>query len=278
MRVRGTVQKAIHGDGQRFAPEPGQEAPMAEQHARLRHLATQVEFRDKKVLDCGCGTGYSLAFISSDTPNAHYLGIDVDECAIAYARTKYPGLDLRVMDGMALSFDSSSFDVVLSFEVLEHLNEDQQRRYISETYRVLKTGGTLVLSTPNKDVFSLGHRISLNLYHVRELTLEQLVHLLGEKYQSVDVYGQCFLDSNLRNRDFAYLNSQFKPAKRLKRRILRSLRRSALGQGLHNAYEHGKRQIGGGACPYPITITADNFAFDRQQLEVSKWFVCLCRK
>ena len=91
---------------------------MAEQDARLRYLATQLSFRDKKVLDCGFGIGHSLAFISSGTPKAHYVGIDIDGGAIAYARTKYPWIDFHVMDGTGLSFESSSFDVVLSFEVL----------------------------------------------------------------------------------------------------------------------------------------------------------------
>jgi SAM-dependent methyltransferase len=271
------VQKPIHGDG-RFAPEPGQETPMAEQYARLRYLATQLSFRDKEVLDCGCGTGYSLAFISSATPKAHYVGIDVDDGAIAHARTKYPWLDFHVMDGMALSLESSSFDFVLSFEVLEHLNEDEQRRYISEMHRVLKTGGTLVLSTPNKNVFSLGYQLSLNLFHVRELTLDQLLRLLGEKYRSNDVYGQYLHEETLRDKDLSYLNAQFKPTKRLKRRIVRALRRYAVGQSLHDAYEAGKRRIGKGARLYPLTISADDFAFDRQHLDLSKWFLCLCHK
>jgi 2-polyprenyl-3-methyl-5-hydroxy-6-metoxy-1,4-benzoquinol methylase len=272
------VQKPIHRDGQRFAPEPGQEAPMAEQCARLRYLATQFDFNDKKVLDCGCGTGYSLAFISSGTPTAHYVGIDVDDGAIAHARTKYPWLDWRVMDGTALRLDSSSFDVVLSFEVLEHLNEHEQRRYISETHRVLKNGGTLVLSTPNKDVFSLGHHLSLNLFHVRELTLGQLLHLLGERYRSTDIYGQYLHDDVLRNKDLSYLNAQFKPAKRLKRRIVYSLRRHTVGQSLHDAYEACKKMVVQGTRLYPLTISADDFAFDRQHLDLSKWFLCLCHK
>jgi trans-aconitate methyltransferase len=64
---------------------------MAEQYARLRYLATQLSFRDKEVLDCGCGTGHSLAFISSGTPKAHYVGIDVDDGAIAYPEPNIPG-------------------------------------------------------------------------------------------------------------------------------------------------------------------------------------------
>jgi SAM-dependent methyltransferase len=272
------VQKPIHRDGQRFAPEPGQETPRAEQDARLRYLATQLSFRDKEVLDCGCGTGYSLAFISSGTPKAHYVGIDVDDGGIAYARTKYPWLDFHVMDGTALSFESLSFDFGLSFEVLEHLYEDGQRRYIAEMHRVLKTDGTPVLSTPNKDVFSLGHQLSLNSFHVRELTLDQLLRLLGQKYTSNDVYGQYLHEKILLDKDLAHLNAQFKPTKRLKRRIVRALRRYAVGQSLHDVYEARKRKIGKAARLYPLTISADDFAFDREHLDLSKWFLCLCHK
>ena len=270
--------EAIDGDGERPPPEFGHETPLAEQAARLCYVLGRLDFSGKKVLDCGCGAGSSLAFILSDTPSARCVGIDLDKDAIAHARIRYPSLDLRVMDGLALSFESASFDIVLSFEVLEHLNDDQQRRYISETHRVLKDGGTLALSTPNKNVFSLGHPISLNLDHVRELTLGQLIDLIGEKYGSIDVYGQYFHDSRLRGRDLAYLKAQFRPVKRLKRRIVRSVRSFAIGARLHDAYEAHKRKLGGASGLYPITITADDFSFDRQRLDVAKWFLCLCQK
>jgi 2-polyprenyl-3-methyl-5-hydroxy-6-metoxy-1,4-benzoquinol methylase len=120
------MQKIIHGDGQRFAPEPGQEAPIAEQTARLQFLVAHYDLNGKRVLDCGCGTGYSLPILASLFAGNQFIGIDMEQGAIEYASEKYKNLKFATMNGCCLAFPSLYFDVVLSFEVLEHLSKKQQ--------------------------------------------------------------------------------------------------------------------------------------------------------
>jgi SAM-dependent methyltransferase len=266
----------IHGDGQRFAPEVGQEAPIAEQIARLRFVAPRLALDGAAVLDCGSGTGYSLDFLATAAPAARYVGIDQEPAAVGYARARYPTLAFLAMDGLRLGFASASFDVVLSFEVLEHLRRDQQVTYLDEIRRVLKPGGTLVLSTPNRDVFSLGHRDSLNKYHLAELALPELEALLAPRFGTVETHGQYFRSEELRARDAAFLRRTYSPGKRVRLALGRVMRGHRLFGRPWRALEALRERGVHGPRVYPWAIDAGDFAFDRAHCHVAKWFLCLC--
>jgi 2-polyprenyl-3-methyl-5-hydroxy-6-metoxy-1,4-benzoquinol methylase len=82
---------------------------------------------------------------------ARYItGIDISEVAIHYATRHYTlnNCIFYIMDIKNLMFPDSSFDVITSFEVLEHLNRDDQIRYVREIARVLKPGGGSCFSRP----------------------------------------------------------------------------------------------------------------------------------
>lgn len=251
---------------------------MAEQFARLDFVCERLDFADKSVLDCGCGTGYSLAHIASIFPTADYVGIDPDLGAINYAAAKYPSMRYVVMNALDIKFPDASFDIVLSFEVLEHLKTAEQARYISEMSRVLRPGGTLVLSTPNRDVFSLGYSESLNPYHLSELTFPEMQALLAPHFDDPTVYGQFFANVAARDRDFAELRKQFTAWKRMKRHTIGMLRRSAPGESIYGSYERLKTAVRGPRRVYPFAIEKKDFGFDSGNMEIAKWFVCLCTK
>jgi 2-polyprenyl-3-methyl-5-hydroxy-6-metoxy-1,4-benzoquinol methylase len=268
--------EVVHGHGERFAPELGQEAPMAEQFARLDFVCGHIDFADKKVLDCGCGTGYSLAHIASLFPTADYVGIDADQGAIDYAANRYPSMDYVVMNALDISFPAASFDIVLSFEVLEHLTKSEQERYLSEMSRVLRPGGTLVLSTPNRDVFSLGYTESLNPYHLNELTLPEMRRLLEAHFHDPTIYGQFFANIDAREKDFAQLRNRFTTWKRIKRHTVGTLRRSGIGEAMYSRYERLKTSMRGPRTVYPFAIRKEDFGFGSDNMNIAKWFLCLC--
>jgi len=272
------LEKIIHGDGQRFAPEAGEEAPMAEQFARLQYLVEHCDLSEKKVLDCGCGTGYSLPIVAANFPTGHYVGIDMEKGAIDYARQRYKNLHFAVMNGRCLAFSPSCFDVVLSFEVLEHLSKKQQEEYVREMHRVLKPDGMIILSTPNKEVFSLGYENSLNLYHIAERTLSELSKLLGETFASMEIYGQYFDGEDLRRKDKLQIESKFTLKKRMKRYAIRWIINSPIAKPAYDMYEATKAKVLGKRKVYPFEISASDFKFDKTHLDDSKWFFCVCRK
>jgi len=107
------------------------------------------------------------------------VGADISKEAISYAKNKYISKNLHfiISNAEKLPFKDRNFDIILGFEMIEHLTNPQ--KFIEEAYRVLKKGGLLIISTPNKSLFS--PNISpLIKYHIREFTLEEFTLLLNK--------------------------------------------------------------------------------------------------
>src|SRR5262249_7026283 len=117
------------------------------------NFATNVEFLRRialpaplKVLEIGCGKGAMLNHLRQAGHTV--AGIDLNHAAVKAAQAEYPGIAVSVGSGDALAFPTGSFDVVLSFDVFEHIRDSD--RHLHEVRRVLKQGGSYLLQTPNK--------------------------------------------------------------------------------------------------------------------------------
>ena len=139
---------------------------------------------NKKCLDAGCGMGSATFYLAKFAGNM--TGIDISEIAIDYAVRNYTlkNCIFEIMDIKNLMYPDSSFDVVTSFEVLEHLNHEDQIRYIREISRVLKSGGELFLSTPNKNLTD-----GKNSFHICELVEQDLRDLLSLFFTDIEIHG-----------------------------------------------------------------------------------------
>lgn len=96
------------------------------------------------ILDVGCGTGIALAMLQ-ESDRRHSLGIDVSLTSVQKCQKK--SVDCRVYDGLTMPFNSEHFDLVGSYNVLEHT--DNPVRFLNEELRVLKKGGYLIIACPN---------------------------------------------------------------------------------------------------------------------------------
>jgi hypothetical protein len=142
----------------------------------------------RKVLDVACGEGYGSALIARRA--AHVTGVDIAPAAIAHARARYatlPNLEFRAADCAALPFEDATFDVVVSFETLEHIAA--QDAFLDEMRRVLRPGGFIVLSCPNKAEYS-DKRDHANEFHVRELYRDELAAMIVARFPHAAWYGQ----------------------------------------------------------------------------------------
>ena len=171
--------------GERFIPGAAGEIWYEHWH-RYHFVAPLVAGRD--VLDIACGEGYGSALIARHA--AHVTGADISPTTIRHARTQYAGhanLDFREADCAALPFADASFDVVVSFETLEHI--EAQEAFLDEIRRVLRPGGVVAISCPNKAEYS-DKRDHINEFHVRELYRDELAALMRTRFPHAAWYGQ----------------------------------------------------------------------------------------
>ncbi|OHB79430.1 MAG: hypothetical protein A2Z25_17650 [Planctomycetes bacterium RBG_16_55_9] len=113
----------------------------------LEFLAqTNVLKPGDKVLEIGCGIGSVVFELSKQGYDV--TGTDISGEAIAYGLKKYGGIRLEVQAAETLPYEDESFDVVLSFDLFEHIA--QIDRHVSEVRRVLRPGGSYLFQTPNK--------------------------------------------------------------------------------------------------------------------------------
>lgn len=142
-----------------------------------------------RVLDAACGTGYGSAILAQRA--AAVTGIDISEEAIEYANSKYGNdtIDFKVASIDQLPFDDHCFDVVVSFETLEHVDETTQHNFLKEITRVIKPEGILIISTPNHDIYK---KRGMNPYHVHELSLSEFNILLKNRFNNVSILSQQF--------------------------------------------------------------------------------------
>jgi SAM-dependent methyltransferase len=158
---------------------PGQiDADLLNEHV-ARYLFAARLARGKRVLDAGCGAGYGSAELARAAHSV--VGLDRAAEAVDFARAHYrlANLFFEQASCAALPHADGAFDLVVSFEVLEHL--DDWRGFLLEARRVLAPNGQFVVSTPNKLYYEESRGASgANPFHVHEFEFEELrAELLG---------------------------------------------------------------------------------------------------
>jgi SAM-dependent methyltransferase len=171
--------------GERFTPECAGGIWYEHWH---RYALIREWVAGKSVLDAACGEGYGSAFLAANA--ARVTGVDVSAEAIAHAKAKYAetaNLEYVEASVTAIPLPEASVDVVVSFETIEHLAE--QEAMLAEFRRVLRPEGILVLSAPNRPVYSDGKNYR-NEFHVREHDHAELAALLATEFPQSHWYAQ----------------------------------------------------------------------------------------
>jgi len=181
------LSKALEFTGERFTPECVREIWYEHVH---RYVFARELVGGLKVLDAACGEGYGTALLATAASSA--TGVDLSEAAVEHARARYPSDRTRflVSDCLELPFDDDEFDCVVSFETLEHLDDHQG--LMKEFRRVLKPSGFLLLSSPDKAVYS-DQQQNRNEFHVRELYRDEFESLLQAHFPAYRLWGQKLL-------------------------------------------------------------------------------------
>ena len=152
---------------------------------------------DRDVLEAGCGEGYGADLIAG---LAHrVVAVDYDAAAVAHVQSRYPRVEVMQANLAELPLPDASVDVVVNFQVIEHLWDQPQ--FVAECARVLRPSGLLMVSTPNRITFSPGRDTPINPFHTRELNAGELTELLLDAgFRDVAVSG-LFHGARLREMD-----------------------------------------------------------------------------
>jgi len=144
--------------------------------------------KSKTVLDVACGTGYGSNYLTKEAKEV--VGVDISNDAINYAKNNYikPNLNFYNGDAINLPFLDESFDVIVSFETIEHIRKYD--KFLNECWRVLRNGGLFICSTPNKKISSPHTKLPLNPFHVKEFYIDEFYELLDRYFVDTRLYGQ----------------------------------------------------------------------------------------
>ncbi|CAH1218375.1 Ubiquinone biosynthesis O-methyltransferase, mitochondrial [Paenibacillus plantiphilus] len=150
------------------------------------------------VLDAACGTGYGAAMLRAAGASS-VIGVDVDAASVERATVDYgaDGISFLAGDVLALPFDDGSFDAVVSFETIEHVQSGSE--WIRESARVLKEGGRFIVSTPNRALTNAANYYEeqpFNPHHRFEYRTAELVGELLQVYDLEALYGQNVYDDS----------------------------------------------------------------------------------
>lgn len=142
------------------------------------------------VVDAACGTGYGSNVLADVAEKV--IGLEISDHALSWANKNYAAnktnLEFRKTDlNNGIDLPSSFCDVVISFETLEHITN--QQKALSEFRRILKPGGTLIISSPDREVIT-DKAHTENKFHIHELNKKEFADCVQKYFVLEELYGQ----------------------------------------------------------------------------------------
>jgi SAM-dependent methyltransferase len=159
-------------------------------HHVARYLAAAPYAEGRRVLDAGCGVGYGAALLKT-AGAAEVLAVDIDREALCLAEQRFGGEGITFIadDCQALGKLTGRFDLICSFENIEHLSDP--RRFLRRAGELLAAGGVLLVSTPDREAappFVQGK--PRNKFHFHEWHRAEFRELLGAYFRKVELWTQ----------------------------------------------------------------------------------------
>ncbi|OQY04740.1 MAG: hypothetical protein B6I20_02545 [Bacteroidetes bacterium 4572_117] len=176
---------------------PGQKADSEQLERTLQRYKFAKEFTTgKNVLEVACGSGIGLSYLAENAKSV--IGIDIDDNNLKVAKnnvkkTKYADqISIKKMDAQELKFKNNQFDIVLLFEAIYYLKTPE--KFITEAHRILKKGGTLIISSVNKNWESFHPSpLTYNYFSIPEYQI-----LIKDKFKPLNYYGGFYTNKDSR--------------------------------------------------------------------------------
>lgn len=157
---------------------------------RCHHILNAIaatKLNEPKIVDLGCGSGWLAAITGIFGPT---FAIDFSETAIRLATGKFKYVKFNVTNIFEWDYPAATFDIVISQEVIEHIESlERQKSYLDIAYGLLRPGGYLILTTPNASTFNAmpeSQHLTWSSQPVENwLTIEALRTILVQRFEII---------------------------------------------------------------------------------------------
>lgn len=170
--------------GERYTSAVSGEIELEHLH---RYFLARSLSRGKDVIDIAAGEGYGTAILGQVARSV--VGVELYADVLKHAASNHSRSNIRFLaaDAHYVPLRDASFDVVVSFETLEHCSDGEA--FLKELVRLLRPNGILLISSPDRDIYSPSGRPA-NPYHLREYTRREFLDLIGNHFPQVELYAQ----------------------------------------------------------------------------------------
>ncbi|MBF0211516.1 MAG: methyltransferase domain-containing protein, partial [Desulfamplus sp.] len=150
---------------------------------RYKFAGNYIKLTDT-ILEAASGFGYGAAYLSKFANHVNALDIAQDNIDFGKSSYRLPNITWKNGDVTQLPYNNDYFDIYISFETMEHLNLDTIDLYISEGVRVLKKGGKMFISTPNREMRTNVH----NPFHIKEYSFFEFDNVLRHHFSEISYF------------------------------------------------------------------------------------------
>jgi len=137
--------------------------------------------KDTLRLEVACGTGRLTNYATH--------GLDASSEMMAHAKKRHENVEFTLASATDTGFEDCTFDIVYSFHLMMHLEEDVIKDIFREIHRILKPGGRFIMDFPSKKRRELLHHKQTSWHGATHLTQEEIIHLAGEGYELKRSFG-----------------------------------------------------------------------------------------
>lgn len=186
LRRRAGAPRLIEWTGERCVPWTP-DVQVVYEHVH-RYLWAADLLHGGRVLDLASGEGFGASILADHA--SEVVGLELDERTVEHAQLSWSSERVSFQKGDARDlsrFEDGAFDAIVAFELIEHLNEQQQM--LAEVARVLSPGGLLMISTPDRRIYSEATG-ETNPFHEHELSRDEFAALLAGEFSEVAIWGQ----------------------------------------------------------------------------------------